>query len=211
MQMFRFINRDTRRRVWARLFDTCGIFVYQGAVFLAQWTLVMSLECQDESVGDTELCVKATGPTYFWILMEAIVFYSYMGSKCIYILFYTCRSSITQREDTDSDINKQTQDFLTYEKLNLTWFAFNFVLIVLPPFLMFTVDHELDGNNLNGKDESFEFIMYIIWIMHIVQFLANTEMIVKVKEDEGAAVEGENTEPLMGEEKRSWDFRPAAS
>ena len=166
--MFRFINRDTRRRVWARLFDTCGIFVYQGAVFLAQWTLVTSLECQDESVGETELCVKATGPTYFWILMEAIVFYSYMGSKCIYILFYTCRSSITQREDTDSDINKQTQDFLTYEKLNLTWFAFNFVLIVLPPFLMFTVDHEHDGNNLNGKDESFEFIMYIIWVMHIV-------------------------------------------
>ena len=53
--------------------------------------------------------------------------------------------------------NKQTQDFLTYEKLNLTWFAFNFVLIVLPPFLMFTVDHEHDGNNLNGRDESFEY------------------------------------------------------
>ena len=94
MQMYRLLNRDTRRRVWARLFDTAGIFVYQGAVFLAQWTLVTSLECQDESVGETELCVQAAGPTYFWILMEAIVFYCYMGSKVVYIMYYSCRSSI---------------------------------------------------------------------------------------------------------------------
>ena len=48
--------------------------------------------------------------------------------------------------------------------------------IVAPPVLMFRVDHEIDGNNLNGRHESFKFIMYIIWLMHVFQFLANTMM-----------------------------------
>ena len=54
--------------------------------------------------------------------------------------------------NTDSDLNKQTQDFLTYEKLNITWFAFNFILIMLPPILMYPINHEIPGNKLNGKE-----------------------------------------------------------
>ena len=115
--------------------------------------------------------------------MEAIVFYCYMGSTIFYLVYYTCRSSITEKEDDDSDIQKQTQDFLSYERLNITWFAFNFILIVLPPCMMYLVDHESEGNKINGKDGSFKFIMYIIWIMHVIQFFANTDMVVNEKKD----------------------------
>ena len=70
-------------------------------------------------------------------------------------------------------MKKQTMDFLTHEELNVTWFAFNFVLCTLPPCLMFLVNHEDEGNNLNGRDSSFRSIMYITWAMHIVQLLVN--------------------------------------
>ena len=52
----RILNRDTRRKIFARVADSIGIFIYQSAVFLAQWTLVISLECGDELL-DQEICV----------------------------------------------------------------------------------------------------------------------------------------------------------
>lgn len=57
---------------------------------------------------------------------------------------------------------------------------------------MFRVDHELDGNNLNGRHDSFKFIMYTIWIMHIVQFLANTMMEIEDNQKPGKEVESIN-------------------
>ena len=52
----RILNRDTRRKIFARVADSIGIFIYQSAVFLAQWTLVISLECGDDLL-DQEICV----------------------------------------------------------------------------------------------------------------------------------------------------------
>ena len=194
----RVLNRDTRRKIFGRVADSAGIFIYQSAVFLAQWTLVISLECQDGDVGEYGSCVQAAGPTYFWVLMEAIVFYCYMGSNAVYIAYYQVRSSYLEEPDTDSDLNKQTQDFLTYEKLNLTWFAFNFILIVLPPILMYGIDNTDAINNLNSKTQSYEFIMYIIWIMHVVQFLTNTMIEVEDLQAMDRKVDGEKTENLLG-------------
>ena len=50
--------------------------------------------------------------------------------------------------------------------------------------------------------------MYIIWIMHVVQFFANTDMVVNEKKDT-PRVTGENTEPLMEfNNERNWEYRP---
>ena len=90
-----------------------------------------------------EICEKQVGPMYFWIMMEALAFYCYMGATVAYILYCQCRSSCYST--LHSDMKKQTEDFLTYEKQNLTWFAFNFVLILLPPGLMYLLNHD-DAN-----------------------------------------------------------------
>ena len=47
---------------------------------------------------------------------------------------------------------------------------------------MFKVDHTLDGNTLVDKTASFRYIMMIIWIMHILQFLMNTMIEVEVED-----------------------------
>ena len=39
-------GRDTGKKTFARFCDTISIFQYQGAVFLAQWTLVSANECE---------------------------------------------------------------------------------------------------------------------------------------------------------------------
>jgi hypothetical protein len=49
--------------------------------------------------------------------------------------------------------------------------------------MMYFVDHETEGNKINGEDGSFKFIMYIIWIMHVIQFFTNTDMVVNEKKD----------------------------
>ena len=61
---------------------------------------------------------------------------------------------------------------------------------------MFKVDHTLDGNSLVDKTASFRYIMMIVWIMHILQFLMNTMIEVEV-EDEKPKVEGEKSEALL--------------
>ena len=72
---------------------------------------------------------------------------------------------------------------------------------------MFKVDHTMDGNTLVDKTASFRYIMMIIWIMHILQFLMNTMIEVEV-EDEKTKVEGEKSEALLNERKNQWDYRP---
>ena len=65
----------------------------------------------------------------------------------------------------------------------------------------------MDGNTLVDKTASFRYIMMIIWIMHILQFLMNTMIEVEV-EDEKPKVEGEKSEALLNERKHQWDYRP---
>ena len=106
-------------------------------------------------------------------------------------------------------MQKQTVDFLTHEELNVTWFAFNFVLSALPPCLMFLVNHEDDANNLNGREQSFRSIMYITWAMHIIQLLLNHQIIVDDLQEGDTRLEGEKVDPLLeNEELRQWEYRP---
>jgi len=54
-----------------------------------------------------------------------------------------------------SDITKSVKDFITYASINLTWYAFNFVLILLPACLIVLVDTDYDAIKLNDRDESY--------------------------------------------------------
>ena len=92
---YRVLNRDTGKKIIGRACDAATIFIYQGAVFLAQWALVFSLECRGGSVGH-EVCKQPGGPFYFWVLMEAIVFYAYMASIVFFIAYQQVRNSILE-------------------------------------------------------------------------------------------------------------------
>ena len=54
-----------------------------------------------------------------------------------------------------SDITKSVKDFITYASINLTWYAFNFVLILLPAVLILMVNTDHSGLKLNNRDESY--------------------------------------------------------
>ena len=80
-----------------------------------------------------------------------------------------------------SDITKSVKDFISYANINLTWYAFNFVLILLPTFLIFKIDHDAKGISIERHDESYSNLMHWILGIHIFQFLFNSK-IYKLKE-----------------------------
>ena len=70
-----------------------------------------------------------------------------------------------------SDFKKAVSDFVSYAAINLTWFALNFVLCVMPPICIFVLQRKTGGLTLDGKNGSFEPNMYLIWAIHVITFL----------------------------------------
>jgi len=155
--------RDVRKGSFGKICDTIGMFLYQAAVFLAQYTIYFSVESQ----------MNLVGPRYVWLLIEMGSFYCYLGATAVYIAYFQIRSFIKNEEN--SDINKQITDFITYANINLTWFAFSFVLLLLP-LMLIGIDHEdhsyqINDNIAGGK--SYCKLMYAIFFMHLIQFVMN--------------------------------------
>ena len=92
----------------------------------------------------------------------------YVLSAAFYIAGRMMISSCFGKANEPSDMNKAVTDFIVYANINLTWFAFNFVLITLPPLCLYA--YNFDGlGNINMLD-SYEGIMYTLWIMHMITF-----------------------------------------
>jgi len=74
-------------------------------------------------------------------------------------------------------------DFITYASINLTWFAFNFVLCCLPLLCIFL---QSDTENLifENKTASYAPIVYTLLGMHVVHFACKLKIykIEKVKD-----------------------------
>jgi hypothetical protein len=66
--------------------ETFQIFIYQSAVFYAQWSLV---HYKDYFVPDKYACFEPDAntftPLYDWIVIEIILFYIYIVSSIVYI------------------------------------------------------------------------------------------------------------------------------
>ena len=65
-------------------------------------------------------------------------------------------------------MKKVLTDFITYSSNNLTWFAFNFVLVTMPPVCILLDDQDLW---FAGKTSSYFKIIYTLWGMHILAFI----------------------------------------
>ena len=67
-------------------------------------------------------------------------------------------------------MSKALHDFISYAAINLTWFAFNFVLCVVPPLCIWFQNPDLHFNSTTNS-QSYEIIMYIIWGMNCLHFM----------------------------------------
>jgi hypothetical protein len=79
---------------------------------------------------------------FVWILLEVVVFYSYIASAVAFIIFRQCRSTLYPKER--SDIRALLIDFISYAEINLTWFNFNFVLVTGPLIVLLFVEPALE-------------------------------------------------------------------
>ena len=104
-----------------------------------------------------------------WLCIETASFYLYVLAAVFYI-GWRMTVGITDA-DEKSDMEKALNDFIEYSNLNLTWFAFNFVLICMPPIVIFVLqDKYLE---LPGATGSYAPLVYILWMVHCVQILLN--------------------------------------
>ena len=102
--------------------------------------------------------------------MEAACFYLYMLATVIYIVWRMMVGAWCKSAYEKSDMYKATTDFIEYANINLTWFAFNIVVCLMPPVCMFAL--QSDYLEIADQDGSYVRIMYTLWGMHTVHFLS---------------------------------------
>jgi len=110
--------------------DTFTVFCYQGAIFYVQLEVYNNM-----TVCDAESCWLQSPTNVFsvWLYIEIYCFYLYMASTVFYIAYHQLVEGVCFRKESDeSDMTKTITDFLVYAKDNLTWFAFNFVMVTMP-------------------------------------------------------------------------------
>jgi hypothetical protein len=162
------VFRDQRYKLVARFADTIAVFLYQTVIFYAQFTLFKFSEAEciaaDGQI-DTS-CRDVMYPYTLWLTIETVSFYAYMTAAVVYIAAHMINSEFTN--EPISDMKKGITDFLRYAEVNLNWYAFNFVLIILPPILIFKVYQSEDPiHHHENSDGSYAKLMYWLWAMHI--------------------------------------------
>ena len=119
-------------------------------------------------------------------MIETFAFYIYMFAAVGFIFEFQLRS--TWLNAPVSDITKSVKDFITYASINLTWYSFNFVLIIVPGLLIFMMDTEHDGIRMHHRKGSYHNLMLWLWGTHIVQFIINRKIYVlqeRTEDDDG--------------------------
>ena len=117
-------------------------------------------------------------------MIETVSFYIYMLAAVSYIMLFQIKSSWFN--EPQSDITKSVKDFISYASINLTWYSFNFVLILLPSFLIFFTDTDQPGIHMDDKTGSYENLMYWILGIHVFQFVFNSRIyVLKQQDDDG--------------------------
>lgn len=63
---------------------------------------------------------------------------------------------------------KALNDYIKYSSINLTWFAFQIVLCLMPVFIIFFFPS--DPVDDTAESTSYKPIMYTLWGIHILHF-----------------------------------------
>ena len=136
-----------------------------------------------------------------WLLLETSVFYLYILSTVAYIVWRQC-AGIFHSAELISDMAKAVNDFIEYAELNLTWFAFNIVLIFMPVMCIMVQNPMLVKA---GEDASYLPIMLTLMSVNILVFLFKMR-IYKIEELQ-AAQPGESIDANKGLDDKDDDFK----
>lgn len=162
-------HRDGQWKIFSRILATISVFAYQGTVFYAQLVLGNSLVSCPPS-GKNCTLVPLTGSRTVWLVIETSCFYLYMFATIFYIISRMMYSVIAEPALEKSDMYKALTDFISYANINLTWFAFNFVICLMPGLCIYGLGQFAPiRQNATG---SFTTIMYVLWATHCVSFAA---------------------------------------
>ena len=103
-----------------------------------------------------------------WLVMEMACFYLYVIATVFYIIWQTISNTIYETGDEVSDMYKALTDFISYSTINLTWFAINFVMVIMPLLSIFLLQAD---NMVNpGAKGSYEPLIWTLWAMHVLAF-----------------------------------------
>ena len=107
-----------------------------------------------------------------WLFLETILFYTYMLSTTVFILYRQFSGSFFPTRQ--SDIKKIIQDFLHYAAINLSWFNINFVLCVMPLAVLLYINPHYDvyyNHEEDDKGLDLSYLIWALWVCHMIQFL----------------------------------------
>ena len=107
-----------------------------------------------------------------WLFLETIIFYAYMLSTTVFIIYRQLAGTFFPTEQ--SDIKKLIQDFLHYAAINLSWFNINFLLCVMPLIVLIYVNpsyyHEYLEHDEEIKGVPLNYLIWALWVCHMIQF-----------------------------------------
>lgn len=105
--------------LFAKFCDNAAVFIYQFAVFYAQWSLFtigveLANDCFDGNRDDSQLyeCLNQLSGVTLWLAIETVCFYVYMFSNVIFIVKHQVVSEWTRPKYCD--LEELSQDFLVY-------------------------------------------------------------------------------------------------
>ena len=169
---YKIYHRDGSWKLLSRILATISVFVYQGAVFYAQKVLADEIvTCGYEDGSADEYFCKyepLRGNNQVWLVIETLCFYLYVLAAVAYICWRQLYGSCCKNASAKSDMSKALNDFIEYATLNLTWFSFNFVLVCMPPILLYALDSP--DLQISSRTQSYIPIMYTLWAMHLIHF-----------------------------------------
>jgi hypothetical protein len=70
-----------------------------------------------------------------------------------------------------SDMNKTINDFIEYASINLTWFAFNTVLILMPVICILVLNKKAENLDIQGAEMSYTSLLSIVCLANLLQFI----------------------------------------
>jgi len=121
-QICQSIFRTAGFDMFNQFFTVLQMFVYQGTILFEQ----QKLQSYSDDTFETDEELSAL----YWVKLEVTAFYLYLASAAVF-LFYIQARGIMGKSNKQANKNRYKQDALEYYNVDIDWFAFIFVLLVL--------------------------------------------------------------------------------
>ena len=163
-------HRDSVWKLMSRILDTISVFLYQGAVFYVQLNVYKN---QQKCTADGDCRLEPPKNSYMiWLYIEMYCFYFYLLSSVVFIMYHQFIGGVCcKRTSEKSDMNKAFTDFVIYAHSNLVWFAFNFVLVVMPFAAIFFLQSYSEHLDRANADMSYLPLVIVLCCTNFIQFV----------------------------------------